>query len=90
MDNREHFGTFVFPQHFTRQEKSDLKAFLLTLTDERVRWEQAPFDHPSLKVPHGRVIESGKATERWIEIPAVGKSGRTKQQGPLKPFVDYL
>lgn len=90
VENREHFGTFVFPQHFTQQEKRDLKAFLLTLTDERVRWEKAPFDHPSLKVPSGQGIKKPQVNEKWIEIPAIGKSGRTKQQGTIKPFINYL
>ena len=30
-----------------------LVKFLLSLTDDRVRWEQAPFDHPQLFVPNG-------------------------------------
>jgi len=37
----------------TEQEKHDLVAFMLTLTDERVRWETAPFDHPQLFIPDG-------------------------------------
>jgi cytochrome c peroxidase len=33
--------------------------FVLTLTDERVRWEQAPFDHPEVFVPlDGRAPEN--------------------------------
>jgi len=31
----------------------ELVDFLLSLTDERVRWEQAPFDHPQLLVSDG-------------------------------------
>ena len=88
VENREHFGTFVFPQHFTRQEKQDLKAFLLTLTDERVRWERAPFDHPSLKVPNGlaQAIQGETPVERMLEISATGRHGRSTKQGPLRPF----
>jgi cytochrome c peroxidase len=33
----------------------DLVAFMKALTDERVRWEKAPFDHPSLTIPNGHV-----------------------------------
>ena len=65
--NPEHFATFVFPQHFTRQQKADLLAFLLTLTDERVRLEQAPFDHPALTLPTGQ------------RIAAVGRTGRIRR-----------
>ncbi len=33
--------------------QDQLVAFLLTLTDERVRNESAPFDHPELRIPNG-------------------------------------
>ncbi|MBM3202711.1 hypothetical protein FJZ55_02215 [Candidatus Woesearchaeota archaeon] len=66
--NPEHFATFVFPQHFTRSQKADLRAFLLTLTDERVRLEQAPFDHPALTLPSG------------LNMPASGRQGRIVSQ----------
>ena len=95
VNNREHFGTFVFAQHFTPQEKADLLAFLLTLTDERVRWERAPFDHPSLEVAHGYVAQPDRPgapalTETRLRIPAVGRAGRSAEQGPLRPFERYL
>ncbi|MFZ2406796.1 MAG: cytochrome c peroxidase [Methylobacter sp.] len=63
----------------------DLVAFLKALTDERVRWEQAPFDHPSLTIPNGHVgdenwvkfsKETNKARQQTIELPAVGAAGR--------------
>ncbi|MBD2771865.1 cytochrome-c peroxidase [Iningainema tapete] len=65
------------------QEKSDLVAFLKALTDERVRLEKAPFDHPQLFVPNGHpgnqnsVTNDGKgqATDQLLEIPAVGRNG---------------
>lgn len=93
LDNPHHVGTLVFPQGFTAQDKSDLLAFLKTLTDERVRWEQAPFDHPALEVPNGHgggTNASGNAEDVFLHIPAVGKSGRTPEQGPLLPFESYL
>jgi cytochrome c peroxidase len=37
------------------QDKKDLVAFLLALTDERVAFERAPFDHPSICVANGQV-----------------------------------
>jgi cytochrome c peroxidase len=64
-----------FPSGFTNDEirvlglsesdKSALVAFMVALTDERVRWERAPFDHPSLTVPNGP------------KVPAVGSAGRS-------------
>ena len=34
-------------------ERANLVRFLLTLTDERVKFERAPFDHPQLIIPAG-------------------------------------
>ncbi len=54
-------------------DEEPLVAFLLSLTDERVRQEKAPFDHPQLLVPDGGTF----ANERpRIEIPRVGTGGR--------------
>jgi cytochrome c peroxidase len=69
--------------------------FLLSLTDERVRWEQAPFDHPQLLVPDGheeRVAGNPKRSrvlvDRLEEIPAVGAGGRQPQGlPPVRPFL---
>jgi cytochrome c peroxidase len=63
------------------QEKQDLVAFLVSLTDERVRYQRAPFDHPALCVPNGS-FKAGIGLQ--ICLPAVGKAGDTK---PLKPFL---
>jgi cytochrome c peroxidase len=68
----------------TDAEKTALVAFLKALTDERVRREAAPFDHPQLFVPNGHdgsttwVANDGKgqALDRFIEIPAAGRLGR--------------
>ncbi|WP_026100531.1 cytochrome-c peroxidase [Fortiea contorta] len=69
--------------NLTAQEKTDIVAFLKGLTDERVRLEKAPFDHPQLFVPNGHPGDStsvtddgtGKATDEMLEIPAVGRNG---------------
>lgn len=94
VSNPEHFSTLVFDQGFSDQDKADLIAFLKALTDERVRWERAPFDHPQLIVPKGHTAQAGadglKAEERYLTVPAVGKEGRTAQQGPLQSFADAL
>jgi hypothetical protein len=67
----------------TPEEKQDLVAFLKGLTDERVRYDKAPFDHPQLLIPNGHPGDTtsvtndstGKATDILIEIPAVGSNG---------------
>nr|ADN21369.1 CorB [Methylomicrobium album BG8] len=95
LTNPRHSTTLVFFQGMSAQDKSDLVAFLKTLTDERVRWERAPFDHPALQVPHGHEggenpLGSGLAGDRFLEVPAVGRNGRTPEMGPLKAFDSYL
>jgi cytochrome c peroxidase len=59
----------IRPLGLTNTEKNALVAFLLTLTDERVRCEKAPFDHPSITIPLGP------------SVTAVGSGGRTAQVG---------
>ncbi len=69
----------------TEAEKDDLVAFMTALTDERVRYDKAPFDHPQLFVPNGHPGNTssvtndgtGKATDNLLEIPAVGRNGGT-------------
>jgi len=53
----------VRPLGLTEDEKVALVDFMLSMTDERVRTEKAPFDHPSLNVPNGP------------NLPAVGRLG---------------
>ena len=74
----------------------DLAAFLRSLTDERVRWEKAPFDHPSLTLPNGHIGDENKvkynkatnqAQQQTIILPAVGAAGRKVKGLPaLKSF----
>lgn len=68
-----------------------LVQFLLTLTDERVRFRRAPFDHPQLFVPNGHPGQfqvtddgSGRATDELLELPAVGAGGAGS---PLDTFL---
>ena len=59
-----------------------MPAFMKTLTDDRVRFERAPFDHPELCVSTGHMEDRGQAVpdtsaprsaaDRWASIPAVG------------------
>ena len=68
-------------------------AFLESLTDERVLYRRAPFDHPQLFVPNGHVGNSsgvtdangdGLADDRMVVIPAVGAEGGL----PLPGFLE--
>ena len=85
----------IFPLLLGKDDRDAIVAFLKSLTDERVRWEKAPFDHPSLKVPHGSAGDEysttmnsdGTAKDSFLTIPAVGAAGRAaKGLGPLQPF----
>ena len=68
--------------------KQDLVAFLLTLTDERVRQEMAPFDHPQLFVPNGHDAGQSGMPDQMLEIPAVGAGGRPA--AGLPPLQSFL
>jgi cytochrome c peroxidase len=66
--------------------KNDLVAFLLALTDNRVRNEIEPFDHPELFVPHGTTTTGVEITFR---VPQVGRDGRAASSlPPLRPFLN--
>jgi cytochrome c peroxidase len=74
-------------------ERATLVAFLKSLTDDRVRFERAPFDHPELCVPAAQDMSAAdpsfpmSAADRWAGIPAVGKSGNSV---PLQTFEELL
>ncbi|MDD1620580.1 MAG: cytochrome-c peroxidase [Methylococcaceae bacterium] len=83
---------------FSEQKRADLVAFLKTLTDDRVRYQKAPFDHPEIKIPNGQVgnsqavdggnpIGNALAKDDYLTIEAVGAEGRTL---PLLPFEKLL
>jgi cytochrome c peroxidase len=87
------FGTnvdrFVVPLRLTEQEIDDLTAFMLAFTDRRVQCDQAPFDHPSLKISVGhRAVDKngdGKADDIIFELPAVGAAGYDPASGLCIP-----
>jgi len=56
--NNPDLDSNIRPFHLTEQDRTDLVAFLMSLTDERVKFERAPFDHPSLCVANGEVGNS--------------------------------
>lgn len=74
------------------EQVASIVAFLKALSDDRVRFERAPFDHPELCVPVGHVEESStahaaSAVEKWRSVPAVGASGNAV---PLRTFDELL
>ncbi|HEU4416475.1 MAG TPA: cytochrome c peroxidase [Candidatus Angelobacter sp.] len=71
----------IVPLQLDAAKQKSLVAFLLSLTDDRVRLQQAPFDHPQLFVPNG---DNPIGTDNTIEIPAVGAAGSLT---PLQRFL---
>jgi cytochrome c peroxidase len=71
---------------FGTQDKAAVVAFLRSLTDERVRNQSAPFDHPSLTIPNGGMVSNGVLTEQSITIPATGAGGGA----PMARFCESL
>lgn len=83
------------------QDRAAIVAFMKALTDDRVRFQRAPFDHPSLCIPtgHEEAAEgllaadttdgrfASSAIDRWALIPAVGKEGDV---APLQTFDELL
>jgi hypothetical protein len=86
----------ILPLNLSAADKAALVAFLKALTDERVRWEKAPFDHPGLTVPNGHpfnemTVKKDGGTVYAIDdtmiIPAVGAAGRAPLKLPaVLPF----
>jgi hypothetical protein len=82
-------------------DRAQIVEFLKALTDDRVRFERAPFDHPSLCVPVGyaenppgvlapdtTVVGSGtSAADLGALVPAVGRNGNA---APLQSFAELL
>jgi cytochrome c peroxidase len=77
----------------TSDEVDAIVAFLEALSDERVVYQRAPFDHPQLFVPNGHPGSSsstvdadgdGRADDVILEIPAVGAAGGS----PLPGFLE--
>lgn len=72
----------IRPLMLSSVQARNLVAFLIALTDERVRWQRAPFDHPQLFVPNGDTVPG---TDSLVEIPAVGAAGAST---PLPRFLN--
>jgi hypothetical protein len=78
------------------QDKRDLVSLLIAFTDERVAFERAPFDHPSICVPNGQLGDQNGVTvapplpgggptpiaaDQKLCIAATGAGGRATRLG---------
>ncbi|MBI3682209.1 MAG: cytochrome C peroxidase [Acidobacteria bacterium] len=82
-------------------DRAALVAFMKSLSDDRVRFERAPFDHPELCVPAGHmeilpnVLQPQSAdprfrlsaADKWAAVPVVGRRGNA---APLQTFDELL
>jgi cytochrome c peroxidase len=89
-------GTGIPAINLNANERTQVAAFLRALTDDRVKYERAPFDHPSLCVPNGfeedspgvlRVLSGALGTDKWALIPESGRGGNAV---PLQAFDELL
>lgn len=77
------------------QQRALAKFMARPLTDERVRFERAPFDHPEIFVPDGHVGDTvtvtndgkGQAKDIIRRVPPTGRLGGTT---PLLPFLNLV
>src|SRR5207245_11463761 len=53
--NQDNLGPDIQVLDLTADEKAALGAFMMAFTDERVRFERAPFGHPELFVSNGAI-----------------------------------
>ena len=94
-DNLSFNLTSISSSISSAKNSADLIAYLQSFTDERVRYEKAPFDHPQLPVPNGHVgnemavtsgnaLDAGLAKDQVLLIPAVGAQGASQ---PISAFL---
>ncbi|MFJ3367645.1 cytochrome-c peroxidase [Pseudomonas sp. NPDC086251] len=91
--------------NLTPDEVDALVKFMeVGLTDPRVAWERAPFDHPSLVIPQGHVgdenavtlkpvspkVTTRQALDAPVSLKPIGAEGRSLSEGPLQPFYNDL
>jgi hypothetical protein len=82
----------ILPLGLTAQEKSDLEAFLLSFTDDRVACQSGPFDHPSLPLANGHPEDGQPASigepimpDIVVTLPATGAGGLPAESKPCFP-----
>jgi cytochrome c peroxidase len=88
--------------NMTEAQKQDMVAFMEGLTDDRVLFERAPFDHPELLIPNGAVgnqtavtsipVNGGvnNAVDIMVTLPAVGSTGGVRIDNSAFPKANFL
>ncbi len=78
--NSKDLDPSIKPLGLSARQENQLVAFLVALTDPRVQYRLAPFDHPEIRIPVDGLDNVGMR-----KIKAVGAQGSTY---PLKTFLD--
>ena len=97
--NADNFVIAILPIGLLRDNEQltdELTQFLLTLTDDHVANESAPFDHPEIFVPITGTAPVSPGTRAglianptdFMQVAAVGELGRDILTGPLEPFLN--
>jgi cytochrome c peroxidase len=94
--NRDNLAPDIQPLGLTETQKDDLVAFLLSLTDDRVKLQKAPFDHPSICLPNGhkedaagKLVAESKGALEAAEQPyrCIAANGAGGAGASLAPFM---
>ena len=80
--NHKDLDQRIQPLGLSRRQEEQLVDFLVSLTDRRVKYQKAPFDHPEIRIPEHGLAVSTFGTQT---IEAVGAHG---SYHPLRPFLD--
>lgn len=94
-------GVAIRSRNLSANERIALVAFLKSLTDDRVRFERAPFDHPEICISVGHqetaagqpLVDTSdpqfsfSGADRWALLPTVGATGNAS---PLRSFAELL
>jgi len=99
--NQDNLDPDIQPLGLSDQDKADLVAFLRALTDERVRYDKAPFDHPSLNFSNGGSAAGYNPAYSFgagspvpimddrVTLPAAGASGTVRLGTPNTPYANF-
>ena len=90
IENLGNLSPNIHPLGLDQGQRDAIVAFLGTLTDDRVRCKQAPFDHPEIILPEGHQTKNdgtGQAKDKTTIIDAVGAGG-VSSKNCLGPFLE--
>ena len=101
VENFANLSPDIKPLALTDTQRDNLVAFMLSLTDDRVKFRKAPFDHPAICIPNGHaqgatgklivdVTDALKAAGAPFRcLPAVGAAGAATALAPFLGLSPY-